>query len=59
MFTPNVRNQYDRKDCLELGQKAEDIFKEGKPKNWVAGGIIIFIWIVVIIYILKLFYFSN
>lgn len=26
MFTPNVRNQYDRKDCLEVGQKAEDIF---------------------------------
>lgn len=26
MFTPNVRNQYDRKDGLELGQWAEDIF---------------------------------
>lgn len=26
MFTRNRRNRYDRKDCLELGQKAEIIF---------------------------------
>lgn len=26
MFTPNTKNQYDRKDCLELGQTAEEIF---------------------------------
>jgi hypothetical protein len=35
MFTPNVRNQYDRKDCLELGQKAEDIFaKLAADRGW-------------------------
>lgn len=35
MFTPNVRNQYDRKDCLELGQKAEDIFaKIAADRGW-------------------------
>jgi hypothetical protein len=35
MFTPNVRNQYDRKDCLELGQKAEDIFaKLATERGW-------------------------
>ena len=37
-------------DCRE---QSENIFKEGKPKNWVAGGIIIFIWIVISIYILR------
>jgi hypothetical protein len=37
------------KDIInECRKQAEDIFKEGKPKNWVAGGIIIFIWIIVI-----------
>jgi hypothetical protein len=35
MFTPNVRNQYDRKDCLELGQTAEDIFaKLATERGW-------------------------
>jgi len=35
MFTPNVRNQYDRKDCLEVGQKAEDIFaKIAAERGW-------------------------
>jgi hypothetical protein len=35
MFTPNVRNQYDRKDCLELGQKAEIIFvKMAAERGW-------------------------
>lgn len=36
----------------ECRQKSECIFNEGKPKNWVAGGIIICIWIVVISYLL-------
>jgi hypothetical protein len=35
MFTPNLRNQYDRKDCLELGKTAEDIFaKMAIGKGW-------------------------
>ena len=35
MFTPNLRNQYDQKDCLELGQKAEDIFaKIATERGW-------------------------
>jgi hypothetical protein len=35
MFTPNVRNQYDKKDCLELGQKAEIIFaKMAAERGW-------------------------
>ncbi len=36
----------------ECRQKSESIFNEGKPKNWIAGGIIICIWILIIIYIL-------
>ncbi|MGZ9234956.1 MAG: hypothetical protein ACXW4E_05470 [Anaerolineales bacterium] len=35
MFTPNERNKYDKKDCLELGQKAEDIFvRIASEKGW-------------------------
>lgn len=36
----------------ECRQQSEDIFKKGKPKNWVVGGIIICIWIIIIGYIL-------
>ena len=36
----------------ECRDQSENIFKEGKHKNWVAGGIIIFIWIVIVTYIL-------
>ncbi|EKQ54344.1 MULTISPECIES: YkvA family protein [unclassified Clostridium] len=36
----------------ECRQQSENIFKEGKPKNWVAGGIIICIWLIIISYIL-------
>lgn len=32
----------------ECRQQSENIFNEGKPKNWVAGGIIICIWIIII-----------
>ena len=35
----------------ECREQSENTFKDGKPKNWVAGGIIIFIWIVISIYI--------
>ena len=37
----------------ECRQQSEDIFKEGKPKNWIAGGIVIFIWIILFMYALK------
>ena len=36
----------------ECREQSENIFKEGKPKNWVAGAIIILIWIVILTYIL-------
>lgn len=36
----------------ECRQQSENIFKEGKPKKWIAGVIIICIWIIIIIYIL-------
>lgn len=32
----------------ECRVEAEDVFKEGKPKNWVAGAAIILIWTAVI-----------
>jgi uncharacterized membrane protein YkvA (DUF1232 family) len=37
------------KECRE---QSENIFKTGKPKNWIAGGIIIIIWIVIVTCIL-------
>ena len=36
----------------ECREQSENIFKEGKPKNWAAGAIIILIWIVILTYIL-------
>jgi uncharacterized membrane protein YkvA (DUF1232 family) len=39
----------------ECRQQAENIFDKGKPKNWFAGGIIISIWIMLIIYIIMRF----
>lgn len=37
------------KDIMEeCREKSVDIFKDGKPKNWIAGGIIIFIWIIIV-----------
>ncbi|HEY8890306.1 MAG TPA: YkvA family protein [Clostridium sp.] len=44
------------KDIMnECREQSENIFKEGKPKNWVAGGIIIFIWIGIFTYFLTRF----
>ncbi|MBK5242665.1 MAG: DUF1232 domain-containing protein [Clostridium sp.] len=44
------------KDIMnECREQSENIFKEGKPKNWVVGGIIIFIWIGIVTYFLTLF----
>jgi uncharacterized membrane protein YkvA (DUF1232 family) len=37
----------------ECRAQSENIFKEGKPKNWVSGGIIIFIWIGIFFCFLK------
>lgn len=36
----------------ECRQQSENIFNQGKPKNWVAGSIIVCIWIIIISYIL-------
>lgn len=36
----------------ECRQQSENIFKEGKSKKWITGGIIICIWIIIISYIL-------
>jgi uncharacterized membrane protein YkvA (DUF1232 family) len=33
------------KECRE---QAEDVFKDGKPKNWAAGAVIIVVWVIVI-----------
>jgi uncharacterized membrane protein YkvA (DUF1232 family) len=33
----------------ECREQAEDIFIKGKPKNWIAGGIIIFIWLMILL----------
>lgn len=37
----------------ECRQQSENTFNEEKTKNWIAGGIIIFIWIIIIRNILK------
>ncbi|WP_343216271.1 hypothetical protein [Clostridium frigoris] len=39
----------------ECREQSEDIFKEGKPRNWVAGGIIIFICIGIFTYVITRF----
>lgn len=35
--------------------KAEELMKNGKPKNWIAGSIIILIWVVSLIAIILIF----
>lgn len=41
------------KDIMdECRQQSENVFKDGKPKNWVSGGLIILIWVVLIGWIL-------
>jgi uncharacterized membrane protein YkvA (DUF1232 family) len=41
------------KDVLsDCEVKAEDLVRNGKPKNWVAGSIIVFIWGVITIWII-------
>jgi uncharacterized membrane protein YkvA (DUF1232 family) len=44
------------KDIMnECREQSENMFIEGKPKNWIAGGIIIFIWIGIFTYFLTRF----
>lgn len=38
----------------ECRQKAETAFHQGKPKNWIAGAIIIIIWVVA--FVITIFY---
>ncbi|GIP37879.1 hypothetical protein J31TS4_11590 [Paenibacillus sp. J31TS4] len=40
-------------DCYE---KAEEIRKKGKPKNWIAGALFIGIWVLVVIWAFKVCY---
>jgi hypothetical protein len=35
----------------ECRMQAEDVFKNGKPKNWIAGSIIILIWLLIAVWI--------
>jgi uncharacterized membrane protein YkvA (DUF1232 family) len=40
--------------------KANEMMKNGKPKNWVVGSLIIFIWSIIILWIiLKVFHVLN
>ena len=40
--------------------KANEMMKNGKPKNWIVGSLIIFIWSVIILWIiLKVFHLLN
>lgn len=46
------------KDIMEeCRQEAENVFSKGKPKNWVAGAIIIGIWIAIVALIIYKFVF--
>jgi uncharacterized membrane protein YkvA (DUF1232 family) len=41
------------KDIMdECREQSKNLFKERNPKNWIAGGIIIFIWIGILTYFL-------
>ncbi|WP_078549216.1 YkvA family protein [Litchfieldia alkalitelluris] len=41
---------------LECEVKAEEMLKNGKPKNWVVGSLIILTWGVIIFWVIKNFY---
>jgi uncharacterized membrane protein YkvA (DUF1232 family) len=36
--------------------KAEELLKKSKPKNWFVGGLILFLWIVVVVWISTVVY---
>ena len=40
----------------ECKKESENLFKDGKPKNYVAGGIIVFIWIMIIIVMVRRYF---
>lgn len=37
----------------ECREHADEVFKDGKPKNWIAGFLIICVWVAVIVYVLN------
>ncbi|MBS4213830.1 YkvA family protein [Neobacillus rhizophilus] len=46
------------KDVIaECEMKAQEMMSKGKPKNWIAGSIILVIWFLILIWILKMIYF--
>lgn len=46
------------KDVItECELKAQEMLSKGKPKNWIAGSIILVIWFLILIWILKMIYF--
>ncbi|MBU8917766.1 YkvA family protein [Neobacillus sp. 114] len=46
------------KDIIaECEMKAQEMMSKGKPKNWIAGSIILVIWFLILIWILKMIYF--
>lgn len=48
------------KDIMtECRKQAEDIFKEGKPQNWIVGCVIICIWIIILFLLIKYLYLHN
>ncbi|MBP3040499.1 DUF1232 domain-containing protein [Bacillaceae bacterium Marseille-Q3522] len=40
----------------ECTQKAEEVLKNGKPKNWTAGIIIIFLWCLILFWVIVQFF---
>lgn len=40
-------------DCED---KAEEMMKNGKPKNWIVGSLIVMIWVLIIIWAIIYFY---
>ena len=40
----------------ECKKESENLFKDGKPKNYVAGSIIVFIWIMIIIVMVRRYF---
>lgn len=46
------------KDVIaECEMKAQEMMNKGKPKNWIAGSIILVIWFLILVWILKMIYF--
>nr|WP_106779277.1 YkvA family protein [Lysinibacillus timonensis] len=57
MFALKMMPKEVLSDCED---KAEELLKKGKPKNWIAGSIIVFIWVMITIWaIMKIFQLLN